>query len=88
MKHNCTHATIKAKTLPPLYIVEEEVETKQVDRVLTHSNWCLSQEEASMKQEENKGITPEPWWKVEDRSDFVNIWKLYLLCYHSKILLQ
>jgi hypothetical protein len=34
----------------------------------------LNQDEASVKQE-NKNITPEPWQKVEARTDIVNILK-------------
>ena len=52
----------------------EERETKQEDAVLTHGNWWMNQDEASVKQE-NKNITPEPWQTVEARRDIVNILK-------------
>jgi hypothetical protein len=43
----------------------EERETKQVNGVLTHSNYWLNQDEASVKQEETKTL---PTTMTESRS--------------------
>jgi hypothetical protein len=78
----------KSQNTPTCVNCGQEVETKLVDGVLTHGNWWLSQEEASVKQEENKDITPEPWEEVEARRDFGNILKSHLHDYYTGFLFQ